>query len=100
MASRSFPSLPVYIAPSGLCPRCPHVQAWYVAEDSSLQIFYNFIYLFLAVLALCCCTGFFLVAASGGYSRVAACGLLIAVASIVAESGLLVRGLSSGGTWA
>ena len=88
MASRSFPSLPVYIAPSGLCPRCPNVQAWYVAEDSSLQIFYNFIYLFLAVLALCCCTGFFLVAASGGYSLVALRRLLVAVASLPGEHGL------------
>ena len=42
------------------------------------------IYLFLAVLGLCCCTDFFLVAVQG---------LLIAVASLVAEHELL-------GAWA
>ena len=46
----------------------------------------KFIYLFLAVLGLHGCVGFFfLVAASGGYSQVAGCRLLIAVASLVAE---------------
>ena len=45
-------------------------------------------YLFLAVLGLCCCTDFPLVAANGGYSLVVACGLLIMVTSIVAEHGL------------
>ena len=43
------------------------------------------IYLFLAVWGLCCCTGFSLVAASGGDSRVAMCGLLTVVASLVAK---------------
>ena len=56
---------------------------------------YNFIYLLLAVLDLCCCMGSSLiaarrsysalVAASGGYSLVVVCRLLIAVASLVAE---------------
>ena len=41
-----------------------------------------------AVLGLCCCVGFSLVAASGGHSPVVVCGLLIAVASLVAEHGL------------
>ena len=36
-------------------------------------------YLFLAVLGLCCCEGFSLVAASGGYSPVAVHRFLIAV---------------------
>ena len=48
----------------------------------------SFTYLFLAVLGLCCCTGFSLVVASGGYSPVAVPGLLIVVASLVAEPGL------------
>ena len=49
----------------------------------------NFIYLFiLAVLGLLCCTGFSLVAEFRDYSPVAVCGLLIAVASLVAEHGL------------
>ena len=45
----------------------------------------NCIYLFLAVLSLGCCAGFSLVVESGGYSLVAVCGLLILVASLVAE---------------
>ena len=40
--------------------------------------------LFLAVLGLCCCTGFSLVVVIGGYSLVAVHGLLIAVASLFA----------------
>ena len=47
-----------------------------------------FIIYFLAVLGLRCCTGFSLVAASGGSSLVVVRGLLIAVASLVAELGL------------
>ena len=44
-----------------------------------------FIYLFMAVLGLHCCTQLSLVAVNEGYSLVAVCGLLIAVASSVAE---------------
>ena len=43
-----------------------------------------FIYLFLAVLGLHCCSGFSLVT-SRGYSLVAVHGLLIVVASLAAE---------------
>ena len=43
---------------------------------------------FLAVLNLCGSMGFSLVVASGSYSPVMACRLLIAVASLVAEHGL------------
>ena len=39
------------------------------------------------MLGLCCCVGFSLVAARGGYSVIALCELLIAVASFVAEHG-------------
>ena len=46
--------------------------------------FYLLTYLYLAVLGLCCCVNF---------SLVAVCGLLVAVASLVAEYGLE-------GTWA
>ena len=42
----------------------------------------------MAVLGLHCCTGFSLAAASRSYSPVAACRLLIAVASLVVENGL------------
>ena len=45
--------------------------------------FFNFIYLFLAVLDLRCCAGFSLAAASKAYSPVVMCGLLIAVTSLV-----------------
>ena len=50
--------------------------------------FLIFVYLFLAVLGLCCSVGFSLVVTSGGYSLVAGHGLLIAVVSLVAEHGL------------
>ena len=46
-----------------------------------ILLIYVYIYI-LAVLGLCCCTGFSLVAASGGYSLVVS-GLFIAVASLV-----------------
>ena len=45
----------------------------------------NFIYLCLAVLDLHYCAGFSLVVVSGGYSLLAACRLLIAMASCVVE---------------
>ena len=48
----------------------------------------HFIYLSLAVLGVRCCVGFSLVAASWGYFYVAVCGLLIVVASPVAEYSL------------
>ena len=41
--------------------------------------------LFLAVLGLGCCVGFSLVAVSRGYSPIVEHGLLIVVASLVAE---------------
>ena len=44
-----------------------------------------FVYLFLAVLGLCCSTGFSLAVVSGVYSLVAARGLLVAVASLAVE---------------
>ena len=40
-----------------------------------------------SVLAVCCCVGFFLVADSGAALAVV-CGVLVAVASLVAEHGL------------
>ena len=45
--------------------------------------FNNFIYLFLFVFLLhpACCVGFSLVVASGGYSLIVVCGVLITVAS-------------------
>ena len=52
-----------------------------------LQLVFFFFHL-LAVLGLCGCVGFYLVAASRGYSLVVVHRLLIAVASLVAEHGL------------
>ena len=46
------------------------------------------LFLFLAVLGLHCCMGLSVVGASGGYSLRAVRGLLVAVASLVAEHGL------------
>ena len=47
--------------------------------------FLHYLFKFLAVLDLCCCPCFFLVAASGGCSLLAVHRLLIAVASLVEE---------------
>ena len=47
----------------------------------------NVIYLFLAVLGLCCCMGFSPVAAIEGYSLAVVHRLLIAVTSLVVEHG-------------
>ena len=53
-----------------------------------MQIAFYHLCLFLAVLGLRCCMGFCLVVESGAYSLDAACGLLTAVTSLVAEHGL------------
>ena len=47
-----------------------------------------FFVLFFAMLGLCCCMGFSLVVASGGYSLIALHRLLIVVASLFSEHGL------------
>ena len=44
-----------------------------------------YVFLFLAVLDLHCCSGFSLVAGNKDYSLVAVLGLLIAVASLLTE---------------
>ena len=59
-----------------------------------LLFFKNKFYLFLINLFIFGCAGslllwgFYIVAMNGGYSRVSVCGLLIAVASLVADHGL------------
>ena len=55
--------------------------------------FIYFIYLFLAALGLRCCTRAFSSCSERGLLFVAVHGLLIAVASLVAEHGLQARGL-------
>ena len=59
-----------------------------------------FIYLFLAALGLCYCARAFSSCGERELLFIAVRGLLIAVASLVAEHGLQMRGLSSCGTWA
>ena len=60
---------------------------------SYLFVFNKFIYLFLAVLGLCCCMRAFSRCSEQGLLFLMVCGLLIAVASLVAEQGLQVCGL-------
>ena len=55
---------------------------------SHVSFIYLFIYLFMFALGLRCCTWASLVATSGGLLLVEVRGLLIAVASLVAEHGL------------
>ena len=57
-------------------------------RDEGLFFFFPLLLLLLAVLGLCCGTGFSLVAVSGGCSLVAVRGLPSAVASPVEEQSL------------
>ena len=57
-------------------------------ESSSFFPLILFFFFFVAVLGLSCCAELSLVGTSRGYSLVVAHGLLIAVASLVAEHGL------------
>ena len=58
--------------------------SWFLLKKKIYIYIYNFICLFLAVLGVCCCADFSLVAASEA-TLVVARGLLIAVASFVAK---------------
>ena len=76
---------------------------FWILEFANLNVL--FIYLFLAVLGLHSCKGFSSVVASGGYSPVVVCGLLVAVAPLVVEhrlwaSAVAARELSSDGSQA
>ena len=53
-----------------------------------LKLIYFLFYLFLAALGLCCCAQVFSSCGERVLLFVAVCGLLIAVASLVAEHGL------------
>ena len=64
-----------------------------------LNKFIYFIYLLLATLGLRCCVRAFSGCSEWGLLFVAVHGLLIAVASLVAEHGLEAHRLSSCGTW-
>lgn len=65
-----------------------HTQSSGFSQKGWWPLLFLFIYLFLTVLGLRCCSGFSLVAASRGYSLVAVHRLLIEVASPVAENRL------------
>ena len=54
-------------------------QAECVWSSASIRALYSFLYLFTAVMGLCCCEG---------YSLIVVRGLLIIVASLVVEHGL------------
>ena len=54
-------------------------------DDPIDDFFKRFFFFFFAVLGLRCCTGFSLVAVSGGYSLAVVCRRLIVVASLVAK---------------
>ena len=68
-----------------------HPFEWPKSKCQSLK---NFLILFLAVLGLCRCAGFSLVAASGGYSPVAVRGLLTVLAFLVVKHRLYSTGAS------
>ena len=68
-----------------LCSLLPPGESGLQYNLKPKQLLHNFIYLFMAVLSLCCYVGFALVAASGGYSLAVVCRLLIVVASLVVE---------------
>ena len=57
-------------------------------KNDRMRFFKKLIYLFLAALGLCCCARAFPSCGEWGLLLVAACGLLIAVVSLVAEHGL------------
>ena len=59
-----------------------------LSNKTSCATLYLFHFLFLAVLGLQCCADFSLALADEGYSLVAACGVLIVVASLIVEHGL------------
>lgn len=54
------------------------LRVWTVKREGHFS-FLGLIYLFLAALGLCCCSGISLIAASRGYCLAAVCGLLTVV---------------------
>ena len=82
-----------------ICVQLFIVQHRFSCEHNFQLRFYNLLrlsslyFLFLAVLALCCCMGFSVVAVSRGYSLIAMCRLLIVLAFLVASIGSRSRGL-------
>ena len=74
-----FPCLPFTLHHSNLAQ-------YYIIYLNRLLLFYNnFIYLFLAMLGLCCYVGFSLVVERGGPLSVTVCRLLTMLASLAVE---------------
>ena len=65
-----------------------YIYIYIYPKTSFLKLLNLFIYLFLSVLSLHCCTWAFSSYGEQGVLFVAVCGLLVAVASLVAEHGL------------
>ena len=86
--------------PFFLCSLLPPGESGLQYNLKPKQLLHNFIYLSMAVLSLCCCTGFSqVVNAEAGYSAVAVQRLLIVVASLVVEHGLSGRGARAQWLW-
>ena len=73
----------------------PSYMCLFVFFDSLFFFFLRFIYLFMAMLDLHCCSGFSLGTVSRGCSVIVVHRLLIAVASLVAEQGLNSYGIGA-----
>ena len=63
---------------------CDRISFLFKANQAE-SLFFIIINLFLAMLGLCCCSNFSLVAESGGYSLIVVPGLLIVMVSFVSE---------------
>ena len=79
-----------------------HLHAASVVQVSFFLIFFKFIYLFLflAVLGLCCCTWAFPSAGSGGYSSLRCAGFLLQWLLLLQSMGSRCAGFSCSGTLA
>ena len=117
----TFPSIRVFFNESSLCIKRPKYWSfsfsmspsneysglisfrmyWFVlpAVQGTFILKNNFMYLFLTVLNLHCRAGFSLVAVRRSCSLGAVRGLLIVVASLIAEHGSRYSGFSSWGSW-
>ena len=79
-----------WIETSSRITGCPNTRVrTFLAAKSSLKYFY----VVLAALGLLLCTDFSLVPTRGSYSLAAACGFLIAVASLLWSTGSRLLGL-------
>ena len=85
LAARSWRCLEPYVGPLWLLHRAPFYKLGF---RSFFKNKFIFTYLFLAALGLRCCTRAFSSSGERGLLFIAMRGLLIAVASLVAEHGL------------